>query len=56
MYRVEKMINGERVTMGLYRDIELATAAIDLDMRIHGADIVYYVERVESYVTEQSYS
>lgn len=45
MYRVEKLVNGERVRIGMYKDIESASIAIDLDMKQNGADIVYYVER-----------
>lgn len=45
MYKVEKLVNGERVNMGSYPDIEIASIAIDNDTKINGADIVYYVER-----------
>lgn len=54
MYKVEKMVDGQRVEIGKYCDIDLASRAIDLDMRINGADIVYYVEREGSYEPEQT--
>ena len=46
MYIVDKMVNGERVRLGEFADIQKASNAIDGDARIHRADIVYYVERV----------
>ena len=46
MFIVEKVIDGERVRLGKFEDIQQASNAIDGDARVNGADIVYYVERV----------
>ena len=45
MYRVEKLVDGARVRLGVFETIDIASQAIDADTQVNGPDVVYYVER-----------
>ena len=45
MYTVDRILNGERMRLGTFGDIQEASRVIDADAQVNGPDVVYYVER-----------